>query len=128
MRSPHVRVLLGRPEDTPADVVIRAGGRAGQDGRIITVAAPRWERVNGPRHALPEAYRQAVAAANARGASSMALPGILARGPWPLEEVTRVAMTVLRSTPTSLREVTIAVGTPAMVEVWAEAIIREPWP
>lgn len=56
----------------------------------------------------------------------MALPAILARGPWPLEEVTRIALTVLKSTPTSVQDVVIAAGTPAMVERWAEALVREP--
>ena len=55
----------------------------------------------------------------------MALPAILARGPWPMEAVTRVALTVLKSTPTTVDEVVIAAGTPAMVERWAEALIRE---
>ena len=52
----------------------------------------------------------------------MVLPAILARGPWPLDEVTRIALTVLKSTPTTLHEVVIAAGTPAMVERWAEAL------
>ena len=56
----------------------------------------------------------------------MALPAILAQGPWPLEEVTRVALTVLKSTPTTVHEVVIAASTPAMVERWAEALVREP--
>ena len=118
-------MVLGRPEDTGAAVIIRAGSRPAQDGRLVTVAAPRWHGPDGPRHALPEAYRHAVAAANARGAASMALPAILARGPWPLEEVTRVALTVLKSTPTTVHEVIIAASTPAMLERWAEALFRD---
>ncbi len=55
----------------------------------------------------------------------MALPAILARGAWPLEEVTRIALTVLLSTPTTVREVQIVASTPAMVERWAEALVRE---
>jgi hypothetical protein len=55
----------------------------------------------------------------------MALPAILARGPWPLEQVTRIALTVLMSTPTTVREVVVVASTPAMVERWAEALIRE---
>jgi hypothetical protein len=35
-------------------------------------------------------------------------------------------MTVLMSTPSSLREVIVAVSTPAMLERWAEALAREP--
>jgi O-acetyl-ADP-ribose deacetylase (regulator of RNase III) len=119
-------VVLGCPEDTSADIVVRAGTHPASDGRVVTVSAPRWKRPGGPEHLLAEAYREAVAAANARQARSMALPAILARGPWPLEEVTRIALTVLKSTPTSLHEVVIAAGTPAMVERWAEALVREP--
>jgi O-acetyl-ADP-ribose deacetylase (regulator of RNase III) len=95
------------------------------EGRIVKVAAPRWKQPDGPRHLLAEAYRDAVAAANARGARSMVLPGILARGAWPLEDVTRTALTVLLSTPTTVEQVVIAARTPAMVERWAEALVRE---
>ena len=127
MRSPRIRVVLGSPEDTSADIVVRAGARASADGRVVTVDAPRWQRPGASgEHLLAGAYRDAVAAANARDARTMVLPAILARGPWPLEEVTRIALTVLKSTPTTLQEVVIAAGTPAMVERWAEALVREP--
>jgi O-acetyl-ADP-ribose deacetylase (regulator of RNase III) len=126
MRSPRIRVVLGRAEDTTADIVLRAGARPGQDGRVVTVCAPRWKPPRGSERLLSEAYRDAVAAANARQAQTMALPAILARGPWPMEDVTRIALTVLKSTPTTVYEVVIAAGTPAMVERWAEALVREP--
>lgn len=126
MRSPRIRVVLGHAEDTSADIIVRAGARPGQEGRVVTVCAPRWQRPGTADHVLAEAYRDAVAAANARQARTMALPAILARGPWPLEEVTRIALTVLKSTPTSVHDVVIAAGTPAMVERWAEALVREP--
>ena len=126
MRSPRIRVVLGRPEDTSADIILRAGAQAAEDGRVVTVCAPRWQPPRGTEHLLAEAYRDAVAAANARQARTMALPAILARGPWPLEDVTRIALTVLKSTPTTVHEVLIAAATPAMVERWAEALIREP--
>lgn len=125
MRSPRIRVVLGRPEDTSADIILRAGARAAQAGRVVTVCAPRWQPPAGVEHLLADAYRDAVAAANARQARSMALPAILARGPWPMEGVTRIALTVLKSTPTTVHEVVIAASTPAMVERWAEALIRE---
>ena len=51
-----------------------------QDGRVVTVSAPRWKPPAGVEHLLADAYRDAVAAANARQAKSMALPAILARG------------------------------------------------
>jgi O-acetyl-ADP-ribose deacetylase (regulator of RNase III) len=122
-----VRVLLGIPEHSPADIVVLPGPRAGtsRDGRVVTVVAPRWHPPTGPERALAEAYRAAVAEANARNARTMALPAILARGPWPLDDVTRVALTVLLSTPTTLQEVTIVARTPAMVERWAEALAHE---
>lgn len=126
MRTPRIRVVLGHPEDTTADVVVRAGADPAQDGRVVTVRAPRWQRPGVGEHLLAEAYRDAVAAANARHATTMALPAVLARGPWPLEAVTRIALTVLKSTPTTVHEVVIAAGTPAMVERWAEALVREP--
>lgn len=118
-------MLLGRPEDTNADIVIRAGSRAAEDGRIVTVVAPLYRSGGGPEHRLADAYRQAVAAANARGARSMAVPALLARSYWPLDDLVRVGLTVLMSTPTTLREVVVTSSSPGMVERWAEAILRE---
>ncbi len=125
MDTPRVRVVLGHPEDTSAELIVVAGTRLAAHGRTVTVPAPRWQAGRDDR-LLAEAYRQAIAAANDRGARSMALPAILARGVWPLDDVTRVALTVLLSTPTTLREVLIVASTPAMVERWAEALVREP--
>jgi O-acetyl-ADP-ribose deacetylase (regulator of RNase III) len=126
VRSPRIRVVLGRPEDTSADIVVLPGSRVHESGRIVTVVAPRWHSPSGPERLLADAYRQAVAQANARNARSMALPATLARGVWPLEELTRIALTVLLSTPTTLHEVVICASTPAMLERWAEALVREP--
>lgn len=67
-----------------------------------------------------------MAVANERRAQSIVLPGALVQGSWPMDDVTRVAMTVLMSTPSTVREVTIAVPTVAMLELWAEALVREP--
>ena len=119
-------MALGRPEDTASEIVVLPGTHAHESGRLITVVAPRWHAPSGPERLLADAYRQAVAEANARGARSMALPAMLARGAWPLEDLTRVALTVLLSTPTSLHEVVICASTPAMLERWAEALVREP--
>lgn len=91
----------------------------------MTVAAPRWHPPNGPERMLAEVYRHAMAVANAQHARSMALPAILARGAWPLDDVTRIAVNVLTTTPTTLSEVMIVASTPAMVERWAEALIAE---
>ena len=74
--------------------------------------------------ALADAYREALALANARQARSMAVPAILALGPWPLEEVTRIALTVLQGTPTTVREVVVVAGTPGVLGRWAVAIAR----
>ena len=117
---------LGIPEDTEADLVVLAGAHAElrPDGRTVVIAAPRWHLPNGPEHALADAYREAVALANARQARSLAVPAILARGPWPLDDVTRIALTVLQGTPTTVRDVVVVAGTPAVLERWAEAIAR----
>ncbi len=103
------------------------GRRAARLGpRTVAVAAPRWSPPSGSERLLAQAYRDAVAAADLAGATSMVLPSTLARTVWPLADVTRVALTVLMSTPSTLREVTIAVPTPAALETWAEALAREP--
>lgn len=90
------------------------------------VAAPRWDTSAGSEVELANAYRTALAEANSRNARTLVLPAMLARTAWPLEQLTRVAMTVLMSTPTTVHQVTIAVPTPTLVEAWAEAVLREP--
>jgi O-acetyl-ADP-ribose deacetylase (regulator of RNase III) len=124
--TPRIRVQLGVPEDSDADLIVLAGEHAQlrPDGRTVVIAAPRWHLPDGPAYVLADAYREALVLANARKARSMAVPAILARGPWPLEEVTRIALTVLQGTPTTVREVVVVAGTPAMLERWAEAIAR----
>lgn len=126
MRVPRVRVQLGSPEQVQGDLVVLPGAHAQRhpDGRTVVIPAPRWTMPNGPEHRLAEAYREAMALANARGAHSMVLPAILARGPWPLDEVTRIALTVLHGTPTTVQEVIVVANTPAILERWAEAIAR----
>jgi hypothetical protein len=121
-----VQVVLGDPDDQPGDLVVQPGRRThDRDPRTVVLAAPRWKPPSGNEHALAAAYRSAVALATQRDARSLVLPGALAVGVWPMEDVIRVALTVLMSTPSSVREVTIAVPTPAMLELWAEALIRE---
>lgn len=127
VRRPKVRVVLGSPEEQRADLVVLPGRKDEQVSPFLTVIkAPRFTPPSGPQLALAEVYRRAVAVANERGAQTLVLPGSLVIGSWPMDDVTRVAMTVLMSTPSTVREVTIAVQTPAMLEIWAEALAREP--
>ena len=97
-----------------------------REPRTVLIEAPRWGTPRGSEVALASAYRAAMAAATSRNAQSIVLPAVLARGTWPLDDLTRVAMTVIMSTPTSVKEVTVAVPTPAVLETWAEALVREP--
>lgn len=120
-------MVLGRPEDQPADLVILPGRHEAEVGpSMVKVQAARWTPPSGPERALAETYRRAVALAIQHGARTLVLPSALVLGSWPMDDVTRVALTVLMSTPSPLREVTIAVQTPAMLELWAEALARQP--
>lgn len=122
-----MRVVLGAPDDQPGDLLIKPGRREQEVGpSVAVVAAPRWKPPSGPELALAQAYRRAIAVANERQARSLVLPPALVLGWWPMDDVTRVAMTVLMSTPSTVREVTIAAPTAAALEVWAEALAREP--
>jgi hypothetical protein len=121
-----VQVVLGDPRRQPGELVILPGRHSDEpDLRTVVVAAPRW-RPGGGTRPLAEIYRRAVEVTNQRAARSLVLPGSLTVGPWPIEDVTRVALTVLMSTPITARDITIAVPTPALLERWAEALVREP--
>ena len=127
MRKPRIRVVLADPQDVAADLVVLPGSRprSAPGERTIQVRAPRWRPRGGEDHLLAQAYRDSLAAATDRGARSLVLPGILARGVWPMEDVTRIALTVLLSTPSTVQEVTIAAAGPGTLERWAEALARE---
>lgn len=121
-----MRVVLGDPRDQPVDLVILPGRRDVDDIGLVTLKAPKWAPPSGPELALAQVYRRAVQTASEREARSVALPSALVIGSWPLDDVTRVAMTVFMSTPSTVRNVIVAVQTPAMLEKWAEALAREP--
>jgi O-acetyl-ADP-ribose deacetylase (regulator of RNase III) len=118
---------MAEPRSVPGDVVVLPAARAGADpgGRVVRVRGPRWNPRGAVDHLLAQAYRDAMAAASARGARSLVLPDSLSRGPWPLDDVTRIALTVLLSTPSTVREITIAAKGPGTLERWAEALARE---
>ena len=117
---------LGIPQQTEADLIVLAGAHAQlrPDGRTVVIAAPRWHLPDGPDHLLADAYRQALVLANTGKARSMAAPRSSRADPGRSREVTRIALTVLQGTPTTVREVVVVAGTPAMLERWAEAIAR----
>ena len=114
-------------DELAADLLVLPArhARATTGSRVVHVVAPRFNAHGGADHLLAQAYRDAVAAANARSARTLVLPASLTRGPWPLDDVLRIALTVLLSTPTTVREVTIATSGPAMLERRAEALARE---
>lgn len=120
-------MVLAEPTNCQADLTILPGRHdAAPSPFVLVLKAPRWQPPRGSEVKLAEVYRRALAEATERGARSLVLAPSLTDGPWPMDDVTRVALTVLMSTPSSVREVTIAAATPGMVEIWAEALVREP--
>ena len=125
---PRIKVVIGSVHDINADLIVLPGKRAFADGRVVTVAAPRWQGPDGPDRAIAQAYRDAVAAASDRRAVSLAVPAVLARGLWPIDQSIQVALRVFDSTPSTVQEVTVVARTPAMLERWAEALVaRDRW-
>lgn len=125
VQVPRIQVVLGDVMDLPVDLVVVARGHAASDQPgVAVVDAPRWRR-DVKEHELAAVYRRALALASERGARSLGLPTSLSTGPWPIDDLTRIALNVISSTPSSVRRVMIAVPTPAALERWAEAIVRE---
>lgn len=120
-----VKVILGDVLDLVVDLVVVPPGHpaAGSPG-VVTVDAPRYRAAN-QDYLIAGAYRRALEEATRVNAGALGLTTSLSRGPWPLDSVTRVAMSVIASTPSSVRRVEIATPTAAGVEIWAEAIARE---
>ena len=76
---------------------------------VIHAVGPVWQGGHsGEEELLRSAYRNALAAAEAVGATSMAFP-VLATGIWgyPLEDGCRVAFETLRDTPTTVTDIRI---------------------
>lgn len=125
---PRIHVVLGSIDDVDADLTVLPGRRPHVDGRVVTVRAPRWHAPDGPERAIAQAYRDAVAAASDRGAISLAVPAVLARGLWPIDQSIHVALRVFDSTPSTVQAVTVVARSPGMLERWAEALIaRDRW-
>ncbi|MET0741099.1 MAG: hypothetical protein ABWZ26_06045 [Candidatus Nanopelagicales bacterium] len=127
-RGPAVRVVLGAASRQPVDAYVSVETRRhprferNGDPRRITVQAVKWSPQADHEYLLAEAYRSVLAIADRRGARSLAVPTL--SWAWPMEDMTRIALKVLHSTPTHVRDVIIATPTPASLEAWAEALAR----
>jgi hypothetical protein len=127
-RGPAIRVVLGAAARQPVDAYVHVETRkhpppVGGDPRRITIQAVRWSPQADHEYLLAEAYRTVLAIADRRGARSLALPQL--SWAWPKDDMTRIALKVLHSTPTGVRDVIITTPTPASLEAWAEALFRE---
>lgn len=145
---PVGRAMVGhRPDDT-----LRAAGdplvhelrslqarRAGPvDGRAVVTTAgslparwmihvlvPAYSQHDDRDHLLSRAYRAVLAAADEVGAHSLVMPPLGTTGPyWPLDDVARLTVGTLRTTPTGVVDVVLALPTAAALERFTEAIVR----
>jgi O-acetyl-ADP-ribose deacetylase len=74
---------------------------------------------------LSAAYRACLRVADEVGARSVAFPAVSAGiYGWPLEAAARIAIGTLENTPTQVRQIRIVLRTPAVHEVFAEALAR----
>jgi hypothetical protein len=132
---PRVRVVLGDPAEQHVDAVVRPVGPRrlalgacrtldGPGGRVIEVGCPVFSPARNREHELARAYRAALAAADAIGARTIAVPTELTTSPWPIEHAVRIALGTIESTPTRVHTVVVATRTPAALEAWAESLAR----
>lgn len=95
-------------------------------GWLVHVSVPRWSVAADHSHRLAAAYRAVLGAADVLGARTLAMPALGTTGPyWPLEELARIGIGTLASTPSGLRDVQLLVSTAAALEALAEAMARE---
>ena len=95
-------------------------------GWLVHVAVPRWTVPADHGHRLAAAYRAVIGTADGLGARTLAMPALGTTGPyWPLEELARIGIGTLASTPSGLRDVQLLVSTAAALEALAEAMARE---
>ncbi len=131
-RRPRIRAVLGEVDPLRVDARVRpvrhrvlavglAAVRPGQP-LVIEVGSPGFSTREDREYLLSKAYRAALEAADSVGAGRIALPTVLAWGPWPLDSAIRVALGALESTPTQVREVVVVTATPAGLEAWAERL------
>jgi len=133
-----VTVVLGRAEDADVDAyvcVTRAargpksalpGSADGQPGEPvrIEVVGPRVAVHEDRSFQLARGYREVLRVADVWGARRIALPATLAVGGWPFDELTRIALGTLASTPTRVESIVVCCPTSAALERWAEALIK----
>ncbi len=114
-----VHVVRALPVGLQSRLVITPGRRP-----VIEIVGPVFSARDNREYLLSQAYRLALQRADDCGAAILALPTQLAWAGWPMEAVTRIAMTVLSSTPTVVREAFIVVPTVAALEIWSETLMR----
>jgi hypothetical protein len=137
--GPRIALLLGDEVPDGVDAVVRVATRGTWSrhaevgtARVvgsttpptIEVVAPTFSPAGGREHLLSRSYRAVLAAADSIGATSIAIPTELSRGPWPLEHCIRIALGTLESTPTRVRRVVVTAVTPGALELWAEGLAR----
>ena len=82
---------------------------------VIHTVGPAWARTRDKSGLLADCYRNSLAVADELGARTVAFPAISAGVyRWPIEDAARIAVTTVRGTATSVREVRfVLVGDPA---------------
>jgi O-acetyl-ADP-ribose deacetylase len=74
---------------------------------------------------LSAAYRSCLRVADEVGARNVAFPAVSAGiYGWPLESAARIAIGTIENTPTQVRQIRFVLRTPAVHEVFAEALAR----
>jgi O-acetyl-ADP-ribose deacetylase (regulator of RNase III) len=92
---------------------------------LIHVLVPAFSQAEDREYLLSRAYRAVLAAADQAGSRSLVMPPLGTTGPyWPLDDVARLTVGTLRTTPTGVRDVMLALPTPTALERFSEAIAR----
>lgn len=104
------------------DVLLSPRVRLDPTRRVLLVLAPTWTLRNDGEWRLAQAYRDALLGAEQVGWTSLALPGWLASGGWPIEDAVRVGLAALRGTPTNVTHIFVVTQSPRVLEAWAEIL------
>jgi O-acetyl-ADP-ribose deacetylase len=92
---------------------------------LLHVVVPPFDLRLTTDHALRQAYRAVLEAADTLGAGTLAMPPLgTTQTYWPLETAVRAAVGVLPNALTKVRDVRLVLRTPAGIEPFAEALAR----
>lgn len=111
------------PSGLPTGQAVPTTGGNLPSAHVIHVVGPVYSRREDRSALLVSCYREALRVADELGARTVAMPAVSAGiYGWPMRDAARIAVTTVRETPTSVREVRFVLFSDDAFDAFADAL------